>query len=77
MKMTQGNIKFIVSIIVLFAGVAMGFVGMVLPPTGVIDPTVLTFVGEILTFVGAVWGIGQYASIQLAKFNNNSQDRSQ
>lgn len=76
MKMTQGNIKFLVSVIVLFVGISLGYIGMFQPPIGEIHPSVLTYVGEILTFVGSVWGIGQYASIQLAKFQN-SQDRSQ
>lgn len=75
MKITKNTVKFIVSVIVLFCGLAMGFCGMFLPPVGQIDPTVLTFVGEVLTFVGAVWGIGQYSSIQIAKINRSSQER--
>lgn len=75
MKITTGVVKFIVSIIVLICGMVMVFFSMFLPPVGVIDPSVLALVGEIFTFVGAVWGIGQYATIQIAKINR-SQDRS-
>lgn len=61
------NIKFGASVILLLLGVIIVFVSLYLPPTGVIDGSVLTLIGENFCFVGAVWGIGQYAKVQIAK----------
>jgi hypothetical protein len=61
------NIKFAASIVLLALGVVIVFVSLFLPPTGVIDASVLTLIGENFCFVGAVWGIGQYAKVQIAK----------
>jgi hypothetical protein len=61
------NIKFAASIVLLALGVIIVFVSLFLPPTGVIDASVLTLIGENFCFVGAVWGIGQYAKVQIAK----------
>lgn len=61
------NIKFAASVVLLALGVIIVFVSLFLPPTGVIDASVLTLIGENFCFVGAVWGIGQYAKVQIAK----------
>lgn len=61
------NIKFGASVVLLLLGVIIVFVSLYLPPTGVIDGSVLTLIGENFCFVGAVWGIGQYAKVQIAK----------
>lgn len=61
------NIKFAASIVLLVLGVIIVFVSLFLPPTGVIDASVLTLIGENFCFVGAVWGIGQYTKVQIAK----------
>lgn len=61
------NIKFAASIVLLVLGVIIVFVSLYLPPKGVIDNSVLTLIGENFCFVGAVWGIGQYAKVQIAK----------
>lgn len=61
------NIKFGCSIALLVLGVIIVFVSLYLPPKGVIDSSVLTLIGENFCFVGAVWGIGQYAKVQIAK----------
>lgn len=64
------NIKFTASIILLALGVVIVFVSLFLPPAGVIDASVLTLIGENFCFVGAVWGIGQYAKVQIAKIEH-------
>jgi hypothetical protein len=61
------NIKFAASVALLALGVIIVFVSLFLPPKGVIDASVLTLIGENFCFVGAVWGIGQYAKVQIAK----------
>ena len=61
------NIKFGASVVLLLLGVIIVFVSLYLPPEGVIDSSVLTLIGENFCFVGAVWGIGQYAKVQIAK----------
>lgn len=61
------NIKFGASVVLLLLGVIIVFVSLYLPPKGVIDNSVLTLIGENFCFVGAVWGIGQYAKVQIAK----------
>ena len=61
------NIKFAASVVLLALGVIIVFVSLFLPPTGVIDASVLTLIGENFCFVGAVWGIGQYTKVQIAK----------
>jgi hypothetical protein len=61
------NIKFAASVTLLALGVIIVFVSLFLPPKGVIDASVLTLIGENFCFVGAVWGIGQYTKVQIAK----------
>lgn len=61
------NIKFGASVVLLLLGVIIVFVSLYLPPKGIIDSSVLTLIGENFCFVGAVWGIGQYAKVQIAK----------
>lgn len=61
------NIKFGASVVLLLLGVIIVFVSLYLPPAGVIDASVLTLIGENFCFVGAVWGIGQYTKVQIAK----------
>lgn len=72
---TKDWIKFISSIVLLAAGVVLIFISIYLPPLGEIHTSVLTIIGEIFTFVGAVFGIGEYASIQIAKINNKTEDK--
>lgn len=61
------NIKFGASVILLLLGVVIVFISLYLPPVGVVDPSILTLIGENFCFVGAVWGIGQYTKVQIAK----------
>lgn len=63
----KDHIKFGASLVLLLLGVIIVFVSLYLPPKGVIDASVLTLIGENFCFVGAVWGIGQYAKVQIAK----------
>lgn len=72
---TKDWIKFISSIVLLVAGVVLIFISIYLPPIGEIHTSVLTVIGEIFTFVGAVFGIGEYAMIQIAKINNKIEDK--
>lgn len=72
---TKDWIKFISSIVLLVAGVVLIFISIYLPPIGEIHTSVLTVIGEIFTFVGAVFGIGEYAMIQIAKINNKTEDK--
>ena len=72
---TKDWIKFISSIVLLVAGVVLIFISIYLPPVGEIHTSVLTVIGEIFTFVGAVFGIGEYAMIQIAKINNKTEDK--
>lgn len=64
---TKETIKFIASVLVLVAGIALVFIGLFMPPKGVIDATVLTALGELLAFVGGCWGMAQYATVQMSK----------
>lgn len=64
--------KFAMSVVVLLAGIAMGFISLFIPPAGVIDPSVLGFAGELFTFVGAVWGIGNYTEIKLKQIDKHN-----
>lgn len=72
---TKDWFKFISSIVLLVAGVVLIFISIYLPPVGEIHTSVLTVIGEIFTFVGAVFGIGEYAMIQIAKINNKTEDK--
>lgn len=72
---TKDWIKFISSIVLLVAGVVLIFISIYLPPIGQIHASVITVIGEIFTFVGAVFGIGEYAMIQIAKINNKTEDK--
>lgn len=78
MKMNQDTkdwIKFISSIVLLFVGAVIIFISIYLPPVGQIHTSVLTVIGEIFTFVGAIFGIGEYAMIQITKINNKTEDK--
>lgn len=78
MKMNQDTkdlIKFISSVVLLVAGVVIIFISIYLPPLGYIDTSVITIIGEIFTFVGAIFGIGEYATIQIAKINSKTEDK--
>lgn len=54
---TKEGLQFIVSLIILIAGIGLLFTGLFLQPVGVIHYTVITSVGMLLSFVGAVWNI--------------------
>ena len=72
---TKDWIKFISSIVLLIAGVVLIFISIYLPPVGSISTSVITVIGEIFTFVGAIFGIGEYTTIQIAKINSKSEDK--
>ena len=72
---TKDWIKFISSIVLLVAGVVIIFISIYLPPVGNVDTSVITVIGEIFTFVGAIFGIGEYTTIQIAKLNSKSEDK--
>ena len=78
MKMNQDTkdwIKFISSIVLLIAGVVLIFISIYLPPVGSISTSVITVIGEIFTFVGAIFGIGEYTTIQIARINSKAEDK--
>ena len=78
MKMNQDTkdwIKFISSIVLLVAGVVLIFISIYLPPVGHIDTSVITVIGEVFTFVGAIFGIGEYTTIQIAKINSKTEGK--
>lgn len=78
MKMNQDTkdlIKFISSVVLLIAGVVIIFISIYLPPLGHVDTSIITIIGEIFTFVGAIFGIGEYTAIQIAKINNKTEDK--
>lgn len=72
---TKDWIKFISSIVLLVAGVVLIFISIYLPPVGSISTSVITVIGEIFTFVGAIFGIGEYTTIQIARINSKSEDK--
>ena len=78
MKMNQDTkdlIKFISSVVLLVAGVVIIFISIYLPPLGQVDTSIITIIGEIFTFVGAIFGIGEYTAIQIAKITNKTEDK--
>ena len=78
MKMNQDTkdwIKFISSIVLLVAGVVLIFISIYLPPVGSISTSVITVIGEIFTFVGAIFGTGEYTTIQIAKINSKTEGK--
>ena len=72
---TKDWIKFISSIVLLIAGVVLIFISIYLPPVGSISTSVITVIGEIFTFVGAIFGIGEYTTIQIARINSKTEDK--
>ena len=78
MKMNQDTkdlIKFVSSVVLLIAGVVIIFISIYLPPLGHVDTSIITIIGEIFTFVGAIFGIGEYTAIQIAKITNKTEDK--
>lgn len=72
---TKDLIKFISSVVLLITGVVIIFISIYLPPLGHVDTSIITIIGEIFTFVGAIFGIGEYTAIQIAKINNKTEDK--
>lgn len=62
------------AIIAFLTGIALAIAGFYVPPEGEIDGSVLTIVGEFLTFFGSVFGIGEYARVQMAKIKSVEQE---
>lgn len=60
-------ITWIAAVAAFVIGMGLAVAGFMVPPEGVISGSVLTMVGETMTFFGAVFGIGEYTKIQLAK----------
>lgn len=60
-------ITWIAAVAAFVIGMGLAVAGFMVPPEGVISGSVLTLVGETMTFFGAVFGIGEYTKIQLAK----------
>ena len=62
-------IVWIAACIAFIAGIGLCVGGFFVPPTGEISGSVLTALGELLTFFGSVFGIGEYAKIQMRKLD--------
>ena len=60
-------ITWIAAVTAFVVGMGLAVAGFMVPPEGVISGSVLTLVGETMTFFGAVFGIGEYTKIQLAR----------
>lgn len=54
---TKEGIQFIMSVLVLLAGIVLIFCGFYAVPIGQIHYTVISTFGIFLSFVGAVWNI--------------------
>lgn len=79
--MTKSNkrdvIVWIAACIAFLTGIGLCIGGFFVPPAGEISGSVLTATGEFLTFFGSVFGIGEYAKIEMEKlrtFNKNEQE---
>lgn len=62
-------IVWVSAVIAFITGLGLCIAGFIVPPTGTISGSVLTATGEFLSFFGAVFGIGEFTKIQLAKIN--------
>lgn len=75
---TKEGLQFILSILVLLAGITLVFLGFYAIPIGQIHYTVIGTFGMFLSFVGAVWNIDvkyQYKTKELeSRFNNTSKE---
>ena len=60
-------IVWIAACVAFLVGIGLTIGGFFVPPTGEISGSVLTALGEFLTFFGSVFGIGEYAKIQMKK----------
>lgn len=70
---TRDIIVWIAAIIAFLTGIGLCIAGFIVPPTGVISGSVLTATGEFLTFFGSVFGIGEYAKIQIKKIEDKGK----
>lgn len=62
------------AIIAFLTGIGLCIAGFFVPPTGMISGSVLTATGEFLSFFGAVFGIGEFTKIQIAKIKGTKPD---
>lgn len=72
---TRTIIIWVAAIVAFIVGVGLCITGFLVPPTGVISGSVLTATGEFLSFFGAVFGIGEFTKIQLAKIDKETKDK--
>lgn len=72
---TRTIIIWVAAIVAFIVGVGLCIAGFLVPPTGVISGSVLTATGEFLSFFGAVFGIGEFTKIQLAKIDKETKDK--
>lgn len=74
MKKAREIIVWIAAVVAFCTGIGLCIAGFVVPPTGMISGSVLTALGEFLSFFGAVFGIGEFTKIQIAKINKESKE---
>lgn len=67
---TRDIIVWVAACIAFLTGIGLCICGFFTPPTGEISGSVLTATGEFLTFFGSVFGIGEYAKIQIERIKN-------
>lgn len=73
---TKERIQFLVSLLVLLAGITLIFLGFYAIPIGEIHYTVIGTFGMFLSFVGAVWNIDvkyQYKTKELETKLNHKE----
>lgn len=62
------------AVIAFLTGVGLCIAGFFVPPIGIISGSVLTALGEFLSFFGAVFGIGEFTRIQIAKIKRETMN---
>lgn len=70
-------IVYIAACIAFSTGIGLCIAGFCVPPEGEISGSVLTATGEFLTFFASVFGIGEYARIQIEKIKKGETDNAE
>lgn len=72
--MNKENLKFLIAVVVITAGLGMLVAGIVIPPIGIIDNSILIAFGEIATFSGTILGVDTHYKSKTEQFKKEIKD---
>ncbi len=72
--MNKENLKLLIAVVVIIAGLGMLIAGIAIPPIGIIDNSILIAFGEIATFAGTILGVDTHYKHKTEQFKKELRD---